>query len=210
MLNLFRVVCLAAVSVAYIVACSGCADPLRHVVNEKRVSQTSEYTVIDGLDVPNTKDENACGAQALATVVAYYDNSRDSQVVFEAIPFRAANAIHILLAARSMGYDAKVARGTWDLLEKKTREDVPTLVMFDRALEVWQPVTDVEIPKRPHWGVVSGVATDGKSVLLAAPNGKHSVVDRELFLKRWERCDFCAVTVRPHDEVSQTDSARVP
>jgi hypothetical protein len=46
-----------------------------------------------------------------------------------------------------------------------------------------------------HWAIVSGVASDDSQVLLAAENRRHYIASTEDFKRRWERSDFCMISI---------------
>jgi len=143
---------------------------------------------------PRSAGPAGCGAQALACLIGQADPSRDARIECQALPFHdaGANAIDILLAARSRGMRASVSKGTWESLAAFVEKGQPVMVMFDRNLRA---VSLAKPPEIMHWAVVSGMSRDRKRLLCAAPGGRHHVIDRRVFLDCWESSDYCTIEI---------------
>jgi len=179
-------------------AAGGCVSPLGLSVPETRLRATGEYHIVSGLDVPAVRGVEGCGAQALAAVMAYENPALDAAEVADGLPWHhvGATPIDLLLAARDDGFEAAIARGTWNDVAAAARGDRPVVVMLDAAPVLKTLLGPVPGPKLMHWSVVSGVAIDGSRVLLGAPGARHHVVKREDFLNRWSKADYCLIRVR--------------
>jgi predicted double-glycine peptidase len=181
-----------------LVGASGCS-PVLDTVDDAALRGSGDYRMVDALSVPEVTGAAGCGAQALATALAFADRSIAADAMAEELPWHdlGATPVDILLAARKRGFDARVARGTWETLAARIDDGSPALVMLDVGIEI--PTMTSRIPTRRamHWAVVGGVAVDDTRVLLAAPQERHHVVERRDFMRRWERSDFCMIVVEP-------------
>ena len=177
--------------------CSGCHSPLLSSVDEQKLRATGDYRIIDDLTVPPVTGAEGCGAQALATVLAFDDPTADAAQLGEALPWHdvGATPIELLLEARRRGHAATIARGDWDLLAQHVLNDRPVLVMIDATPEVRTMLLRIPSTKLMHWAVVSGMALDEQRILLGATDRRHRVVQREDFLRRWARSDNCLIVV---------------
>jgi predicted double-glycine peptidase len=178
-------------------SCTACHSPLIGSVREDRLRETGDYHLVDNLDVPAVRGPEGCGAQALAAVLAFSNPAADAGALAEQLPWQNAGAtpVDLLLAARERGYQAKIARGSWEALAEQTSGGRPVLVMIDAALEVRTLLMPISAPRVMHWAVVSGVARDGSRILLAARRARHHVVGRDDFLRRWSKSANCMLIV---------------
>ncbi|MHC4947469.1 MAG: cysteine peptidase family C39 domain-containing protein [Planctomycetota bacterium] len=146
--------------------------------------------------MPKIRGSEGCGAQALATAVAWVRPDLDATALAEEMPWHdeGATPVDLLLDARARGCVATIARGTWEQLDESVADGRATLVMFDAAPALELPAGS-PFPRLMHWGVVSGVARDGSAVLVGAPGGRHRVIRREDFLRRWARSDYCLIVL---------------
>jgi ABC-type bacteriocin/lantibiotic exporter with double-glycine peptidase domain len=191
---------------AAIVSGAGCFSPLLHSVDEQRLRDGGGYEIVGGLSVPPVRGVEGCGAQALATVLAYHDPALDVCRLAEELPWHTEGAtpVDLLLAARQRGFGARIARGSWDELAESVRQGRPPLVMFDAAPQVGVLLLRVPVSRMMHWSVVSGVAADGSRVLLAARDHRHHVVKRDDFLDRWSKSAYCTIIVTRRRSGPQT------
>ncbi len=185
------------VAVAGTLPASGCMSPLYRSTDETRLTDSGRYHIVDGLDVPAVRGPDGCGAQALATVLAHEDAALDAGEVADALPWHdvGATPVDLLLAARDRGFEAGIARGTWGAVVESALQDRPLLVMVDARPEFRTLLFRIPGRTLMHWSVVSGIARDGSRVLLAARDRRHHVVERDDFLDRWSRSDYCAITI---------------
>lgn len=184
-------------SVAITLASAGCVSPLQRSVAEQTLRADGGYRIIPSLAVPTVRGVEGCGAQALATVLAYGDASADSAELADGLPWHEVGAtpIDLLLAARDRGREAAIARGSWEALAGHVARGQPVLIMFDAAPEVQTLTGRIPTSRVMHWSVVSGVAADGSQVLLAARDARHHVVERDDFLRRWSKSANCMIVV---------------
>lgn len=192
---------LAAVALAIALGTSmsmtGCHAPLSRSLPEDHLLASGAYRLVPGLDVPPVRGVEGCGAQALATVLAHLDAGADAEALAESLPWHdvGATAVDLLLEARHRGFESKVARGSWESILALIDAGQPALVMIDRGYEVRTLFARYSMPTVMHWAVLSGVALDGTEVLLAARGGRHFVVERADFQRRWAESDQCLITV---------------
>lgn len=175
---------------------AGCS-PLLGSVAEQTLLDDGRYVIIEGLHVPKVRGVEGCGAQALATVMAFREPEIDVVALAAELPWhdQGATPVDLLLEARGRGYEAVIARGSWEMLVEQIERDVPTVVMFDAALEVRTLTGRLPTVRLMHWGVVSGVNPQSGRLLLAAPKARHHEITRDEFMHRWSKADFCAITV---------------
>ncbi len=182
--------------VVWAVACSaGCHSPLARSIPEERLRLDADIELITGLSVPEVRGPDGCGAQALATVLAHVDPGLDAATVADELPWHdfGATPVDLLLVARDRGCRAKIAHGSIELLARNVEAGRPILVMIDAAYEIRTLTSRLAFPRVMHWAVVSGMASDGSRVLLAAPHARHHVVDRDDFRRRWSRSANCMI-----------------
>jgi predicted double-glycine peptidase len=179
-------------------AAAGCVSPLATSLPEASLRDDARYRLVDGLSMPRVRGPEGCGAAALAAVVTFGGPRDAAQALAEDLPWqdRGATPVDLLLEARSRGVQARIARGTWESLREEVDLGRPALVMIDAAYELLF-AGRLPLPRVMHWAVVSGMATDGSKILLAARPGRHHVLSRRQFLRRWARSDNCLITVRP-------------
>jgi predicted double-glycine peptidase len=176
---------------------SGCYSPLQSSVEEQKLLADGKHELINGLIVPEVRGEAGCGAQALATAMAAADPNLDPAVAAEELPWHdeGATPADLLIEARNRGFEAAVSRGTWDELAANVRAGRASVVMVDASFQMQSIFVHAKLPEVMHWMVVSGVATDGSQVLLAAPGHRHHPVERDEFMTRWARTDYCLILV---------------
>ena len=182
--------------VVWAVACStGCHSPLARSIPEERLRLDADIELITGLSVPEVRGPDGCGAQALATVLAHVDPGLDAATVADELPWHdfGATPVDLLLVARDRGCRAKIAHGSIELLARNVEAGRPILVMIDAAYEIRTLTSRLAFPRVMHWAVVSGMASDGSRVLLAAPHARHHVVGRDDFRRRWSRSANCMI-----------------
>ncbi len=183
---------------------AGCRDPLTFAQDGQRLARSGRYVLIGDVRVPDAHSFEGCGAEALAAAFGVLDPSLDTQHECDSIPFnnRGATPIDILFCARARGWEAKLRKGRWSDLEEYVRQRRPALVMFDRAPEAAPPGAPDHEVRVMHWGLVSGVSHTGREVLLAASGGRHFVLGREQFEKRWAVAANCTVEIAPRTQSS--------
>jgi hypothetical protein len=95
--------------------------------------RTGRFDLITGIDLPQVKGVNGCGAQALAAVLAYVDQPGEAHSIAIELPWHdvGATPIDLLLEARRRGFDATITRGTIEALAENIQADRPVLVMLD-------------------------------------------------------------------------------
>ncbi len=176
---------------------AGCYSPFNFSFDEERLLSGGDYAVVAGLDVPEARGPDGCGAQALAAVLVFNDPALNAGDLADDLPWHTEGAtpVDLLLAARDRGFEAKITRGSWEAIAEKVRQGAPLLVMVDAAPEIRTLLLRFRMPKMMHWSVVSGVAADGSQVLLAARDRRHHVVERDDFLKRWLKSANCTIRV---------------
>ncbi|MHC5006305.1 MAG: hypothetical protein ACYTGF_02985 [Planctomycetota bacterium] len=176
---------------------AGCYSPFNFTFDEERLLSKGDYAIVTGLDVPEARGSDGCGAQALAAVMVFNDPALNARDLADALPWHTEGAtpVDILLAARDRGFEAEIVRGTWEAVAADVERGQPPLVMVDAAPEFRTLLLRIPTPKVMHWSVVSGVAEDGSEVLLAARNGRHHVVKHDEFLKRWSKSAECTIRV---------------
>ncbi len=176
---------------------TGCQTPLMRSVPETTLQQRGDFDLVTGVNLPEVRGVEGCGAQALAAVLAFDDPGLDATALGEELPWHdeGATPVDLLLVARDRGCTARVARGTWEALVTEVQRDRPVLVMLDSALAVPTLFGPIPTPRVMHWAVVSGVARDDSQMLLAAPRERHFVVHREDFMRRWSTSAYCMIVV---------------
>jgi predicted double-glycine peptidase len=186
-----------AALVGVLIALCGCGSPVMSSRPEARIIGSGRYDLIPALDVPRVRGPDGCGSQALAAVMAHRDRAIDATALAEDLPWHEAGAtpVDLLLEARARGWRATVVRGDWDRLAELVREGTPGLVMIDIGYTVRTIAGRLPTSTVMHWAIVSGMAIDGSTVLLAAPDARHHESDRADFIRRWERSDCCLVVV---------------
>jgi ABC-type bacteriocin/lantibiotic exporter with double-glycine peptidase domain len=202
----------AAIAAALTVALTGCRSPLGKPVAEARLADGEGYTLVRGLEAPKARGPAGCGAQALATVYVSLDPDADPQAESEALPWHEVGAtpVELLLAARARGHQAVLSKGDWDSLHSEVARGRTPIVMLDASRQVWAPWGWFDTGNRLyHWGVVSGVGAGEKQrVLLAAEGGRHHVMTRDLFEKRWSRTAHCMIVVSANPPREQAATTR--
>jgi len=188
---------LAVLLLAPALGAGGCHSPVGRSTPEDALVASGAYDVIGGFDVPEVDGAQGCGAQALATVLASLDPDADASGLAADLPWHdlGATPVDLLLEARRRGCEARVAAGTLPALADAVANERRVLVMLDVGVEVRTITMRIPSTKVMHWGVLSGIARDGSAVLLAATGGRHHVVARDDFLRRWARSDGCMITV---------------
>jgi hypothetical protein len=178
---------------------AGCVSPLSRSVEQERLAGTARYRLVPGVDVPEVRGVQGCGAQALAAALAFGTPGFDAAALAEELPWhdRGATPVDLLLAARERGHAAQVARGSWETLDGSVGRGRPVLVMFDAAPAMWASGSGIQITKNLHWSIVIGAALDGTSVVLGGRRGRAHVVARDDFLRRWAKSDCCMIAVEP-------------
>jgi ABC-type bacteriocin/lantibiotic exporter with double-glycine peptidase domain len=200
-----------ALALAMATACVGCS-PFQHSTPEAELAVSGRYLLVAGLDVPPVDGVQGCGAQALATMIHHVDPSAPSEVVAAELPWHDSGAtpVDLLLEARRRGYEARITRGTIDTLGETLRDGRPALIMLDAGVEVrglfmrWPTVNVM------HWAVVSGIADDSSSVLIAARQQRHHVASRKDFERRWSQSDNCMILVQPRASVTAVSPNSTP
>ena len=203
--GMLRVTVAAWALVVWAVACSaGCHSPLARSIPEERLRLDTDIELITGLSAPEVRGPDGCGAQALATVLAHVDPGLDAATVADELPWHdfGATPVDLLLVARDRGWGAKIAHGSIELLARDVEAGRPILVMIDAAYEIRTLTSRLAFPRVMHWAVVSGMASDGSRVLLAAPHARHHVVGRDEFLRRWSRSANCMITLSRDSDAS--------
>jgi hypothetical protein len=177
---------------------AGCHSPIALTTPDARLRASGDYHMLDGLMVPVTPGAEGCGAQSLAAVLAFDDVMLDPALVAGSLPWHdeGATAVELLIEARQRGRKASVTRGTWEDLVASVDGGRPSLVLIDASYEVQTLTRSIPTARAMHWVVVSGMARDGSRILLGAPDQRHHVVRRKDFLRRWERSDYCLITIR--------------
>ena len=178
---------------------TGCHSPLLHSVDEATLVERDRHHLVAGLTVPESARPEACGAQALATVLAWQDPARDAGTLTATLPVPdgGATPMDLLVDARARGLPVTIARGDWATLAAAARAGRPSIVMLDARLEARTIFGPVPIGTAMHWSVVSGVARDDDTLLLAAPQGRHHIVRRADFERRWATSDCCTILLEP-------------
>jgi ABC-type bacteriocin/lantibiotic exporter with double-glycine peptidase domain len=176
---------------------AGCHAPLAQPVAEPRLLDRGDYDIIAALEAPTVSGVEGCGSQALAAALAFLDPTLDAHALAEALPWHdvGATPIDLLLEARRRGFDARVQSGSWEMLLQCVRRRQPALVMLDAAPELRTLVGRIPSTSVMHWAIVSGVSRDEEQLLLAAPGGRHHVIEREALLERWAKSDQCLIVV---------------
>ena len=176
---------------------AGCYSPFNFSFDEQRLLDKGDYAIVTGLDVPEARGPDGCGAQALAAVLVFNDPALNARELADELPWHTEGAtpVDLLLAARDRGFEAKITRGSWEAIADNVEHGRPLLVMVDAAPEIRSLLFRIPMPKQMHWSVVSGVADDGSEVLLATRNHRHHVVGRDEFLKRWSKSAECTIRV---------------
>ena len=190
---------LALAAAGLLAPLGGCRSPLGKAVPEANLADREDYTLVRGLDAPAPRGPAGCGAQALATVYVSLDPAADPEAESEALPWHEVGAtpVELLLAARARGFEAALAKGDWNALHTEVERGRTPIVMLDASRQVWAPWGWFDTGNRLyHWGVVSGLSAGEKQrVLLAADGGRHHVMPRALFEKRWSRAANCMIVV---------------
>jgi ABC-type bacteriocin/lantibiotic exporter with double-glycine peptidase domain len=181
---------------AALVPNGGCFSPFYRSVDEQRLRLTGDYDLVPGLVVPAARGPDGCGAQALASVMAFHDPALDPVALADELPWHdvGATPVDLLLAARDRGFDARVVSGSWEAIIANVRRRRPPIVMVDASPEV-RTLFHLSTPKLMHWSVVAGMAADGSRVLLGARNREYHVAQRDDFLKRWHKSANCLILV---------------
>lgn len=177
---------------------AGCHSPIGISHSESGLLANGEFTVVRGIDLPKVTGVKGCGAQALAAVIAFVDEAVDAEALARELPWHreGATPVELLVEARLRGCEARISRGSWRDLADSLRAGQPVVVMIDAGYEVRWFFARYDLPRVMHWAVVSGMAADGRNLLLAAENGRHHKVEREDFERRWARSDDCAIVIR--------------
>ena len=200
-----------ALALALVAASVGCS-PFQHSTPEAELVASGRYTLITGLDVPPVDGVQGCGGQALATIIHHADPSAPADVVAAELPWHDSGAtpVDLLLEARRRGFEARIARGTIDGLSETLRDGQPALIMLDSGVDVrglfmrWPTVNVM------HWAVVSGIAHDSSSVLLAAQRQRHHVASRKDFERRWLESDNCMIIITSPEAVTTLSPSSEP
>ena len=184
--------------IAAMAAGGGCS-PLHHSVSEADIIRADKHVLIEGIDVPNVRGPKGCGSQALGAMIAFALPGVAAKSVADELPWhdKGATPVDLLLAARHRGCEAVIARGTIEALKASIESGQPILVMLDAGPEVRSIVFGFRYPtpKVMHWAIVSGMANDDSQVLLAAEKRRHYIAATEDFERRWEKSDFCMISI---------------
>ena len=185
---------------------AGCYSPFNFTFDEQRLLSKGKHAIVTGLDVPEARGPDGCGAQALAVVLVFNDPALNARELADELPWHTEGAtpVDLLLAARDRGFEAKITRGSWEAIADSVEHGRPLLVMVDAAPEIRTLLLRIPMPRMMHWSVVSGVADDGSEVLLAARGHRHHVLGRDVFLKRWSKSANCTIRVSkptPREEI---------
>ena len=185
-----------------IAAMTGCS-PLHRSVSEDDIIKADRHVLIEGIDVPKARGPKGCGSQALGAMIAFANPSLAAKSVADELPWHdeGATPVDLLLAARHRECEAVIARGTIEALKASIESGQPILVMLDAGLEARSLVFGFRYPtpKVMHWAIVSGVANDDSQMLLAAEKRRHYIASTEDFKQRWEKSDFCMISIAARD-----------
>jgi hypothetical protein len=182
--------------------CGGCLrGPLGSPRAEAALVRDGGWTLVPAVAVPRADGPAGCGAQALAAVLAFgaAEDVDRAAAISDELPWHdtGATPVDLLLAARARGWSAEIRPGTAALLSAEVAAGHPPLVMLDVGLEVRTLFARFDLPRVMHWAVVTGVAEDGRAVLLGATRSRHHVVDAAWFDRRWAAADRCTLVLRP-------------
>jgi ABC-type bacteriocin/lantibiotic exporter with double-glycine peptidase domain len=186
-----RAAWLACTITAATVSCSG---PLHHARPEAQLRAAGARQIVGGVELPEAPGPEGCGAQARAAVVAHLVTTEVARTVAETLPWATTGAtpVEILAAARRRGMAARIESGSWSSLRSAIERNAPCLVMLDVAPPL--PAASASM----HWSVVTGLARDNSSILLAAPHQRHYVVERDDFMERWSASERCLIEIATH------------
>ena len=177
---------------------AGCLrSPLNTPRPEAALVAEGSWRLVSGVEIPRVRGVAGCGSQALAGVLA--GDAAAAASLAEQLPWHehGATPVDLLLEARRRGWTARVRPGTLEALEAEVTAGHPPLEMIDAGLEVRTLLSRIALPPVMHWAVVTGVAEDGRAVLLGATRRRHHVVDAAFFDERWSRSDRCLIVLRP-------------
>ncbi|MEM7227217.1 MAG: hypothetical protein AAF432_00235 [Planctomycetota bacterium] len=190
-------------SVAFVLMLVGCNAPLLSGTSERTLRASGEWHLVESIDVPRVEGVSGCGAQALAAVMSYHDDSVSATTRAQALPWQdvGATPVDLLLGARSRGFKASIMSGSWEALDASVQSSKPLLVMFDVSPQVQTLTSRVPTTTVMHWGVVNGLRQDGTAVSVAGEDQRHHVIDRDEFMARWGTSDRCAILVTRTEDV---------
>lgn len=177
----------------------GCATgPLDRTITRGQ-AETKRFHVRTDVLLPPSDDAMGCGTQAIGAAAARLLPEADGAEVAASLPFgeEGGTPVDVLLGARAVGLDARIERGDWErLLDLAEEAQTVALLLFDVTVEGQTLFGPVRARESFHWSVLSGAAADGSAILLATTKGRHHLVERSLFERRWAAADNCLITLR--------------
>ncbi len=185
---------------ALVILLPGCVvSPLGVPRPLAEIGHPDSLIVVEDVELPRVTGVAGCGAQALACALNHADKESfpDATVIAAELPWhdRGATPVELILEARRRGCTATVYRGDrWRLRNAIHRGD-PVIAMIDAGPVVQTPTDTLTTTRVMHWVVVSGIRTDASVVLLAAVDGRHYALPREVLLQRWHASDNCMIIV---------------
>jgi hypothetical protein len=138
------------------------------------------------------QDDYQCGPASLAGVLNYWGVSVTPDDVAKDIYSASARGtlnIDMLLYVNKKGLYALQYIGSWEDLKKKINDKYPLIVLVDYGFSVYQA---------NHFMVVVGYNGDG--VVVNSGKTEHMFIDKEKFLKAWERTNYWTLLIKQKTE----------
>lgn len=134
------------------------------------------------------QEDYQCGPASLAGVLNYWGISVTPEEIAKEIYSASAKGtlnIDMLIYANKKGIHALQYAGGWDDLKTKINNGYPMIVLVDYGFLLYQT---------NHFMVVVGYNDDG--VIVNSGKTEHMFIDKEKFLKAWERTNFWTLLIK--------------
>jgi hypothetical protein len=149
--------------------------------------------------------DNTCGAGALSTVLNFFQNPATEDQLNEKLKkgrHGGIVSVDLMLEARNRGFDARLVRGTPELVQQAVRSGSPPILML-RVLDALGKNSDLF-----HYIVIDGYDPERKLARMQFGDGKERWASLEASTiapvgggveKAWEGTDFATLIVEPRD-----------
>lgn len=152
-----------------------------------------EATVVEGVPIANW-GENRCAAGALSEVLTFLgDRVTEEELSRSLVTARHGGVVtvDVLLAARDRGFDARLARGDFALIQRELGAERP-LILVLRVMD--SPATRDDLF---HYVVLSGVDPARRLIRMHYGDGRLRWASADQVEASWRAAGYCVVLIGP-------------